>query len=222
LEIDHCEFPDELFYDIDNDVWLELNDSKARIGITSVLLFLAGGISKVKLKQELSQVVKGQSIGTIESPTFFGAVRSPVDAEIFRFNEELIEDPHSLNESPYELGWIAELSIKRELPSSLLKGEDARAELQARIKELRVKCFKELPDEKVVEVGTECSATLANLNELLAKKPIGYKVHLVTDEPGADIEMIRWSDQTRNEVLDFRREEKFYHFLVKKTIDSRT
>jgi glycine cleavage system H protein len=223
LQIDHCEFPDELYYDIENDVWLkQLNQSNARIGITSILLFLAGGISKVNLKKNISFATRGQAIATLESPTYFGAVRSPVDAAVSSFNAELATDPQNINESPYELGWVAELSIKEKLPSNLLKGEDASAKLQARIKELRVKCFKELPNEKLVEVGVECSATLVNLNELLAKKPEGYKVHLVTDEPGADIEMIRWSDQTKNEVVDFRLEEKLYHFLVKKTKDSLT
>jgi glycine cleavage system H protein len=223
LEIDHCEFPDELYFDTENDAWLfQLDKSKVRIGITSILLFLSGGVSKVKLKTELSHVTKGQAVATIESSTYFGAVRSPIEGEISRFNMDLAKDPRTLNESPYEQGWIAEISTKETLPLSLLKGEDARLKLQARIKELRVKCLKELPDEKMVAVGTECSATLANLNELLTKKPEGYKVHLVTDEPGADIEMIRWSDQTKNEVVDFRQEEKLYHFLVKKTKDSRT
>jgi glycine cleavage system H protein len=223
LEIDHCEFPDELYFNTENDVWLlRLDKSKVKIGITSILLFLSGGVAKVKLKTELSRVTKGLAVATIESSTYFGAVRSPVEGEISRFNMDLAKDPQILNESPYERGWIAEISTKEELPSDLLKGEAAREKLRARIKELRVRCFKELPDEKMVSVGTECSATLANLSELLRKRPQGYKVHLVTDEPGADIEMIRWSDQTKNDVVDFRQEEKLYHFLVKKTKESRT
>jgi hypothetical protein len=37
LQIDYCEFPDDVLYDIENNVWIKLDDKKhARIGITSV------------------------------------------------------------------------------------------------------------------------------------------------------------------------------------------
>ena len=208
-----------MYFDAENDIWLKVTGpSTCRIGITTVLLFLAGRINKIGLKTGSSRVSSGQMIGTIESNKYFGAVRCPIDAEVSAFNLGLVENPRPLNESPYERGWFVE--IKGYDSSSLSKldyGEQAKPKLEARIKELKVKCLKVLPDEQMISIGTECSTTLANLNELLTEKPSGYVVHVVTDEPTAAIEMVRWSDRTKNELLEERQEENLYHFLVKKS-----
>ena len=216
--VDNCEFPSDVYFDVENDVWLkETGPSTCRIGITSVLLFLAGRLEKIGLKIGLDKVTAGQMIGTIESNRYFGAVRCPIEGEVTSLNIDLVKDPRSVNESPYEKGWFAEIrGYDFRSLSKLDYGEKARSKLEARIKELKVKCLKALPDEQMVSIGNECSTTLANLNELLSEKPAGYIVHVVTDEPTAAIEMVRWSDQTKNELLEDRKEEKLYHFLVKK------
>jgi len=66
------------------------------------------------------------------------------------------------------------------------------------------------------EIGTECAAVLVKLNELLTQVAIGEVVHLVTDDPTAPIEMVRWSDETGQPVIDERREGTLFHFLVRK------
>jgi TusA-related sulfurtransferase len=45
---------------------------------------------------------------------------------------------------------------------------------------------------------------------------IGEIVHVVSDDPTADIEMVRWSDETGQEVLESREEGNLMHFIVKK------
>ncbi|MDG6997136.1 MAG: hypothetical protein JRN52_14540 [Nitrososphaerota archaeon] len=199
-------------------MWLrEIGNSRCRIGINSVLLFLAGRLNKIGLKTELRKVASMQMIGTIESNRYFGAVRCPVEGEISAFNLDLLSDPRPVNDSPYENGWFAEITGYD--PSALSKldfGESARTKLESRIRELKVKCMKVLPDEQMFSIGIECSTTFSNLGEILANKPAGHIVHLVTDEPTAGIEMIRWSIQTKNEIVEERKEEKLFHFLVRK------
>src|SRR5205823_132875 len=84
------------------------------------------------------------------------------------------------------------------------------------IDSLRVRCFAAFPDHEMFEIGTECAAVLVKLNELLARVPIGDVVHLVTDDGTAPIEMVRWSDETGQPVIDERREGNLFHFLVRK------
>src|SRR5207249_3742863 len=48
------------------------------------------------------------------------------------------------------------------------------------------------------------------------RTPIGDVVHLVTDDGTAPIEMVRWSDETGQPVIDERREGNLFHFLVRK------
>jgi len=220
LNVDHCEFPDNLFYDVENDVWFQKietgSQETGRMGISSVLLFLAGKISRIRFRPVREEIERGQSIATIESIKYFGAVRSPVKGRIFKLNEELLSNPSLVSASPYE-SWIAEYNSFDEASlDGLPYGLNAKDKLLSRIKELRIRCFKLLPDEDMYSIGTECTTTLANLSELLSDKQRGYVIHLVTDDPTADIEMVRWSMQTGNGLVETRREENLYHFIVRK------
>ncbi len=224
MNIDHCDFPDDLYYDVENDVWFQVSEESgskiARMGITSTLVFLSGKISSIKFRS-LTLLKKGQSIATIESIRYVGAVRSPVDGKIARFNQELASNPTPLWKSPYG-SWIAQYeSYEESSLGSLLQGRQAKEKLLERIKELRLHCFKLLPDEEMLSIGTECTTTLANLSELLEDKPADYAVHLVTDDPTADIELVRWSMQTGNEIVESRKEENLYHFIVRKIVKKR-
>ncbi len=220
MEIDHCEFPDDVYLDVDNDVWLRISKDSARMGVTSILSFLAGKLTSVKFRKANGGgvVTSQQTIATVESGKYFGPVRTPVSGKIARFNTELERDPGLINRSPYGEGWIAEFEmLNQDQLSALKKSTDARDAIQSRIRELKIRCFKALPDDEMFSIGTECSTTLANLNQLLEKAPRGTVVHLVTDDPTADIEMIRWSDQTKNRVLETRREGNLYHFIIEKS-----
>ena len=88
--------------------------------------------------------------------------------------------------------------------------------LTKQIAALRIRCFAAFPDFEMFEIGLECSAVLAKLNELLTRIEVGAVVHLVTDDPTSPIEMVRWSDQTGQPVIDERKEGNLFHFLVRK------
>jgi glycine cleavage system H lipoate-binding protein/TusA-related sulfurtransferase len=205
---------------VQNNVWLQEIGStdhgkRMLMGITSVFVFVAGKITGVKFRQ-VSEVEGGRSLATIESVKYFGSVNSPVAGRIAGFNEKLLSNPGALSVAPYD-SWIAE--YERVDSASLEKlpfGEKASDALLSRIKELRVRCFSFLPDEEMYAIGSECVTTLANLDELLEKRPGGYVVHLVTDDPTADIELVRWSMQTGNELAETRREDNLYHFILRK------
>ena len=66
------------------------------------------------------------------------------------------------------------------------------------------------------EIGEECSATLAKLDELVEKINVGEVVHLVSDDITADIELTRWSQENSQEILEISRENRLFHFLIKK------
>ena len=214
-----CDFPDDRYYDVENDVWFKPEgESGGIVGISTVLSFLAGKILKTKLKTDLKTVVVGQGLGTIESTTYFGAIRSPVAGTVSKINLVLQDDSKLLNDSRYDGGWIAEYNTydKNSL-ARLYFGEKAKEKLEARIKELKVKCFKLLPDDQYYSIGTECSTTLASLDEMLAKRPVGNVVHLVTDDQTSDVELIRWTMRTKNELVEARKEENLFHFIIRKS-----
>jgi glycine cleavage system H protein len=220
MEIEHCVFPDELKYDLDNLVWARKDsNNNLVIGITSILSALAGKISNVKLKDINATVPRGKSAGTIESRRYFGAVRVPVAGKIVAINHELVNNPKLANDSPYEKGWF--ISLAPTLDSDIdLKGmkslPDDSEEIRSLIRTLRVKCYKVLPDFEMFEIGIECAATLSKLDDLISEIENGQIVHLVSDDPMADIEMTRWAEQNRQKLIETRKEENLLHFLVQK------
>jgi TusA-related sulfurtransferase len=66
------------------------------------------------------------------------------------------------------------------------------------------------------EIGVECAATLTKLDELIDNINISNVVHVVSDDTSADLEMIRWSEEKGQGLLEFRKEGNLFHFIVKK------
>jgi glycine cleavage system H lipoate-binding protein/TusA-related sulfurtransferase len=219
LQIEHCEFPDDALYDIENNIWVKLDEGKlAVVGITSVHAALAGKIAEVRFKPTGSILQKGQSIATIESVRYFGAVRTPFSGSVTERNVKLESNPKLANDYPYSDGWFVKLQptqlaedIKR-----LVNPRAAEESIRSSIAQLRVRCFKAFPDYEMWEIGVECAAVLVRLDELINQGKLNDVVHVVSDDPTADIEMVRWSDQTGQEVLESRREGRLMHFIVRK------
>lgn len=219
MKIENCEFPDDLLYDRDGLVWARPGDGGGVVvGITSIYAAVAGRPSKVTAKSPGTSVAKGAAIGFLESGKYFGPIRSPVHGVLRDINPKVLASPRRLTEDIYGEGWFARLQ-----PSSLEQDKNelvalpaGRELLSKQIAALRVRCFAAFPDHEMFEIGIECSAILVKLNELLAGIPPGEVVHLVTDDPTAPIEMVRWSDQTGQPVIDERREGSLFHFLVRK------
>ncbi len=220
MEIEHCFFPDQLLYDLENNTWLRLGvNGEVTVGVTSILSAIAGRLTQARLKHMATIVQRGHSLGTLESLRFVGPVPSPVTGAIRTTNDLVVKNPKLLNDSPYEEGWIARLipsnlQTERVFLSDITKAEGL---LRTKIAEFRARCFKAFPDHEMVEIGVECSAVLVKLNELVSTIPRGEVVHIVSDDPTAYVEMIRWTDQTGNSLVEWRTEGNLFHFIVRKT-----
>jgi glycine cleavage system H protein len=219
MKIEGCEFPDDLLYDSDGLVWLRPSDSREVVaGITSIYAAVVGRPTKVTAKPLGAEYARGAAIGFLESGKYFGPIRSPVRGVLTATNERILAEPRQMTEAVYGEGWFARLRPLN-LPEDqgrLVRLPGARETFSRQIAALRVRCFAAFPDHEVFEIGTECAAVLVKLDDLLARSQIGEVVHLVTDDPTAPIEMVRWSDQTGQPVIDERREGSLLHFLVRK------
>ena len=219
MEIEHCVFPDDILYDLDNLVWARKEAGNVLvIGITSILSAIAGRISAIQLKDVNTSIRRGKNLGTIESGRYFGAVRAPVAGKIVAVNHKLFSNPKLANDSPYGKGWFIALSPTSDIDiinvmKSLPRDSE---EIRALIRTLRVKCYSAFPDFEMFEIGIECAATLSKLDDLISGIKSGQIVHLVSDDPTADIEMTRWSEQTGQKLIETRKEENLLHFLVQK------
>ena len=219
MKIDHCTFPEGIFYDTENFVWAKINNDKTiTIGITAILASIAGKLSTIKLKDVGTILEKGKSIGTIESIKYFGLVRTPVRGSIAEINKAIIKQPKLVSDSPYTEGWIAKINASN-LDKDLIALdtiENCHSKISSTIKELHIRCFAEFPDHEMFEIGVECAATLTKLGELMTKMPIGEVIHLVSDDQTADLEIDRWTYENGQSLLETRREGNLFHFIVKK------
>jgi len=219
MKIEGCDFPEDVLYDDEGLVWLRPSASgEAEVGITSIYAALAGRIAKVTTRAAGVAYPKGAAIGFLESGKYFGPIRTPVAGVLTGVNPNVLARPRLVAEALYGDGWVARVrpSAPEGGRTELVALPAGRERLSKQIAALRVRCFAAFPDYEMFEIGVECAAVLVKLNELLAQVPIGDVVHLVTDDPTSPIEMVRWSDETGQPVIDDRREGNLFHFLVRK------
>lgn len=223
MKIENCEFPEDVLYDEDGLVWVRQGSSQGPsreivIGITSIFAALAGRLTKIQAKPLSADYARGKTIGTVESAKYFGPIRTPVDGTLVEVNERILQTPKLLSESPYSDGWYARLRPGNweEDRKTLHSLPQAKDRLSTQIAALRVHCFVAFPDHELFEIGTECAAVLVKLNELLEGIQVGEVVHVVSDDWTAPTEMANWSQQTKQPVIDSRKEGNLYHFLVRK------
>jgi glycine cleavage system H lipoate-binding protein/TusA-related sulfurtransferase len=204
---------------LENKTWLRVEESgEVIVGVTSLLAAIAGKLTLARLKAVGIDIQRGQSLGTLESQKFVGPIPSPVSGTLVKTNGLVVDKPRIINDAPYEDGWIArlrpsQLKLERIL---LSKSGESKIPLRQKIAEFHVRCFKALPDHEMSEIGTECSAVLIRLNDLLASIPVGEVVHLVSDDPTAYVEMVVWSERTGQSLVDWRKEGNLFHFIVRK------
>src|SRR5947208_4186771 len=186
--------------------------------MTSVLSAIAGKFTSVRIRPAGTRVEKGRSLRTLESLKFVGPIPSPISGIISLVNGDVVKRPKLMNDASYTEGWIVRLKPLnfQEERGFLSRPSDAREGFKKKIAEFHARCFKAFPDHEMYEIGTECSAVLARLNELLATASVGDVVHLVTDDPTSYVEMVRWTDQIGQELVDWRQEENLFHFIVRK------
>jgi glycine cleavage system H protein len=217
MKIGNCSFPEDLLYDAENFIWISNKEKSVTIGITAIMASIAGRLSSIKLKPVGTKLEKGKSCGTLESAKYFGVVRTPVSGIIVQVNKSLMNKPKLANDFPYAEGWFVkiELSDMEDL-KALETIENCHDKMSIAIQKLRVRCFAAFPDHEMFEIGVECSATLAKLDELIEKIPAGEVIHLVSDDPTADLEMSRWSEERGQSLLEIKNEGNLLHFIVKK------
>ena len=206
-------------YDLEHNTWVESEENgEMTVGVTSLLSVIAGKFASARIRPVGTRVKRVSSLGTLESLKFVGPVPSPISGIVSAVNGDVIKRPKLLNDAPYTEGWIVRLKpLKLQTERGFLsRATDATDTLKKKIAEFHARCFKAFPDHEMYEIGTECSAVLVRLNEHLETASVGDVVHLVTDDPTSYVEMVRWTDQTSQELVDWRQEGNLFHFIVRK------
>ncbi len=108
-EIDELNLPDDLKYAEDHE-WAKSDGGKIKIGINDYAQDQLGDIVFVELPQVGDSFAKGEEFGTVESVKAVSELFMPIGGEIVAINENLEDTPESVNNSPYDEGWMVEIS----------------------------------------------------------------------------------------------------------------
>src|SRR5215217_8123084 len=89
--------------------WIKTEDGTAIIGISDFAQEQLGDIVSIELPKNSSFFRQGQTMAIVDSVKASSDIYAPISGEIIEINEGLIEKPEIINQSPYDLGWIAKI-----------------------------------------------------------------------------------------------------------------
>ncbi len=105
------EVRDNLKY-TDSHEWLKLKDNKAVVGITDHAQTELTDIVFVELPQIGKKVKKGDELCVVESVKSVSEIYAPISGKITKVNNQLEDAPETVNNSPYDEGWLVELEVE--------------------------------------------------------------------------------------------------------------
>jgi glycine cleavage system H protein len=89
--------------------WVRIMDELAIIGISDFAQEQLGDIVSIELPKTGGVFRQGQTMAIVDSVKASSDIYAPISGEIVEVNEGLIEKPEVINQSPYDLGWIAKI-----------------------------------------------------------------------------------------------------------------
>ena len=105
------ELRDDLKYTKEHE-WIKIKGDVAVIGITDHAQSELTDIVFVELPEVGKEVTKGDELCVVESVKSVSEIYAPISGKIIKINDKLEDTPETVNESPYDSGWLVELEIK--------------------------------------------------------------------------------------------------------------
>ena len=123
--------PANLRYAASHEWVLDHQDGTVTIGITDHAQEALGDVVFVELPEVGQSLSKGKEFGVIESVKAASDLYSPVNGEVIEVNEALEDAPETVNDAPYEGGWIMKVRVTDQAFEGLLDADAYQATLRA-------------------------------------------------------------------------------------------
>ncbi|NYT73502.1 glycine cleavage system protein GcvH [Halomonas sp. QX-2] len=123
--------PTNLRYAESHEWVLDNKDGTVTVGITDHAQQALGDVVFVELPEVGTALSKGQEFGVIESVKAASDLYSPVVGEVIEVNDALEDAPETVNEAPYEGGWIMKVRLDSDSLDGLLDADAYQATLSA-------------------------------------------------------------------------------------------
>jgi len=103
--------PENLKYTKEHE-WILVDGNTATIGVTDYAQSELGDIVYLDIDSDLKEIIKGETIGTIEAVKTVSDIFSPFSGTVIEINSALTESPELINKDPYGEGWMFKAEIK--------------------------------------------------------------------------------------------------------------
>ncbi|WP_405163617.1 glycine cleavage system protein GcvH [Nocardia sp. NBC_01499] len=103
--------PEELRYTEEHEWVQRIAPTRVRVGITDYAQSQLGDVVFVQLPETDKDVAAADSIAEVESTKSVSDIYAPFGAKVVAVNEELVQQPETLNTDPYGAGWLFELEV---------------------------------------------------------------------------------------------------------------
>ena len=98
-------FPEDLKYTKEHE-WARQKGGRVIVGITDFAQDQLGDVVYVELPAVGDEVKRGETFGTVESTKAVSELFAPISGKVVEVNDPLVEAPETVNEDPYEEGWM--------------------------------------------------------------------------------------------------------------------
>jgi glycine cleavage system H protein len=114
----------------DTHEWLKIKGDTVLIGITDHAQSELTDIVFAELPEVGKELKKGDELCVVESVKSVSEIYAPISGKVVGVNEKLEDTPETINESPYDDGWLVELEIKdKEELDDLLDAESYKEKI---------------------------------------------------------------------------------------------
>ena len=113
----------------DTHEWLKIKGDVAIVGITDHAQSELTDIVFVELPEVGKDVSKGEELCVVESVKSVSEIYAPVSGKIASINGKLEDTPETVNEKPYDDGWLVELEVKDKSEIDMLLDAEAYKKL---------------------------------------------------------------------------------------------
>lgn len=103
-------FPEELKYTKEHE-WVRVEGDVATVGVTDFAQSELGDIVFVEIETEGENLSQNDVFGTVEAVKTVSDLYMPISGEILEVNEGLQSEPESVNNDPYNSGWMVKMKI---------------------------------------------------------------------------------------------------------------
>ena len=106
-------FPSEFKYTKDHE-WAKKEGDVVTVGVTDYAQDALGDVVFLELPEIESEISKGETFGVVESVKAVSDLYAPLSGKVIKINEALVDEPETINEDPYENGWMIEIEMSDE------------------------------------------------------------------------------------------------------------